>query len=445
MGALGESRKRLTSWKDIARHLERDVRTVMRWEKERSLPVHRVPGPRPSRVWAYADELTAWLAAAPPEEAAAPPPVDHPPAAAEEPAPSAVTNRTRRLLYRWAAGVAALALVTAAVVIARRPAGPIVEILAGEGGLRAVDHSRRTLWSFRVPDAVEVSTAGRWWRLSDLDGDGRSEVIAAVNVTRAGRTLTTATLYCFSDDGRLKWSHTPSDAWRFGNDEYLAPWGSTTVSVVMLARGTRVAWAVHHHTWWPSMLLLLDARGASELAFINAGYLSDVGASMDGRRLFVTGISNSQQKYFMAMLDADRPGATSPEQPGSEFECRTCPPGRPLVYYAFPRTEASRAIAFPAEPPSVFVEGDRTQVWVKEAPGPVGPATIYDFAGAEFTAVRARFADSYWEWHRDAERRGPIDHAAADCPERASLTVSRWSDGHGWTALRLPTSQTVLR
>ena len=40
---------RLDSWKAIAGHLGRDVRTVLRWEKERGLPVHRVPGGRLQR------------------------------------------------------------------------------------------------------------------------------------------------------------------------------------------------------------------------------------------------------------------------------------------------------------------------------------------------------------------------------------------------------------
>src|SRR5687768_16300144 len=55
-------RLRLDSWKDIATYLRRDVRTVIRWEQERGLPVHRVPGGRNSRVFAYPDELDAWLA-----------------------------------------------------------------------------------------------------------------------------------------------------------------------------------------------------------------------------------------------------------------------------------------------------------------------------------------------------------------------------------------------
>ena len=45
--SLSEDR-RFGSWKEIATFLDRDIRTVWRWEKERGLPVHRVPGGRPA-------------------------------------------------------------------------------------------------------------------------------------------------------------------------------------------------------------------------------------------------------------------------------------------------------------------------------------------------------------------------------------------------------------
>lgn len=54
--------RRLDSWKAIAAYLDRDVRTVIRWEKERRLPVHRVPGGIRQAVFAYEHELDAWAA-----------------------------------------------------------------------------------------------------------------------------------------------------------------------------------------------------------------------------------------------------------------------------------------------------------------------------------------------------------------------------------------------
>src|ERR1700735_5549755 len=53
--------KRPDSWKEIAAFLGRAERTVKRWESERGLPVHRVPGGGRSAVFAYANELADWL------------------------------------------------------------------------------------------------------------------------------------------------------------------------------------------------------------------------------------------------------------------------------------------------------------------------------------------------------------------------------------------------
>jgi hypothetical protein len=53
--------ERLDSWKEIATFFDRDERTVKRWEKERRLPVHRVPGGGRCTVFAYAQELKSWM------------------------------------------------------------------------------------------------------------------------------------------------------------------------------------------------------------------------------------------------------------------------------------------------------------------------------------------------------------------------------------------------
>jgi len=54
---------RLDSWKAIAEYLDRDPTTVMRWAKERGLPVYVVPGEghRHRAVYAYTSEIDGWL------------------------------------------------------------------------------------------------------------------------------------------------------------------------------------------------------------------------------------------------------------------------------------------------------------------------------------------------------------------------------------------------
>jgi tetratricopeptide (TPR) repeat protein len=52
---------RLDSWKEIATYLRRGERTVKRWETDRGLPIHRVPGGGRGSVYAYTPELAEWL------------------------------------------------------------------------------------------------------------------------------------------------------------------------------------------------------------------------------------------------------------------------------------------------------------------------------------------------------------------------------------------------
>jgi len=52
----------LDSWKDIARYLERDIKTCYRWEKELGLPIHRIDDTSSrSNVFAYKSEIDQWL------------------------------------------------------------------------------------------------------------------------------------------------------------------------------------------------------------------------------------------------------------------------------------------------------------------------------------------------------------------------------------------------
>jgi Flp pilus assembly protein TadD len=51
----------LGSWKEIAVFLNHSESTVKRWERDRGLPVHRLPGGERGGVFAYSNELAGWL------------------------------------------------------------------------------------------------------------------------------------------------------------------------------------------------------------------------------------------------------------------------------------------------------------------------------------------------------------------------------------------------
>lgn len=109
-------RRRLRSWKEIAAFFGADVRTAKRWEVARGLPVHRPPGDGRAAVFAYADELSAWLEAGGAAAEPTPAPLPFAPAPVERP--------TRRRGRRWPAfawGGGGLAAAAAVLVVAARP------------------------------------------------------------------------------------------------------------------------------------------------------------------------------------------------------------------------------------------------------------------------------------------------------------------------------------
>ena len=57
---LDVAEARLDSWKAIASYLDREVRTVQRWEKTEQLPVHRHYHSKHGSVYAFSREIDEW-------------------------------------------------------------------------------------------------------------------------------------------------------------------------------------------------------------------------------------------------------------------------------------------------------------------------------------------------------------------------------------------------
>ncbi len=438
---------RLDSWKEIAQYLGRDVRTVIRWE-ERGLPVHRVPGGKLSRVFAFSGELDEWLARGPANGRAASqpdsplPPVaspPDPPAAAPTALPAAPVpsvplpvRRPAVRLVRTIAALAAVAALTAAWVLTRPD--PIPRRLEVSGGelLAYGAGSSRPIWSRRLDEGDMSTSWGRWHAIRDLDGDGREDILTAVEVHQRQSHEHTGMLARLSPGGRREWSLVANDRVQFREREFGPPWPTDDFAVYRAGGETRIAWAVHQFTWWPGLLISVNAKGERRGLFVNSGWLRNVQPSPDGRVLFVTGITNSRRAYFMAVLDASHPSGRSPEPPGAETECVNCPPGNPLHYFVFPRTDVGRAGPFPAAGPSVQTFEDRsTQVETHESDAGIVGTVIFTFSpAAELRS--ARFNDAFWEQHRHLEAIGTLTHTAADCPERLGLDVQHWTPSGGW-------------
>ncbi|KAA6459544.1 hypothetical protein DYQ86_15585 [Acidobacteria bacterium AB60] len=140
--STGAENRRIDSWKGIAAFFGRDERTAKRWEKERGLPVHRLPG-EGGGVFAWSQELLEWLnSSAPGNEKADPAPAQVPQMDAAVPAHALLVEpvesvaasstartrgaRKRRATLTWT--MAAALLMVGAIVIgisvrSSRPSG----------------------------------------------------------------------------------------------------------------------------------------------------------------------------------------------------------------------------------------------------------------------------------------------------------------------------------
>lgn len=105
-------RVRLDSWKAIAAHIGRSVRTVQRWEIEEGLPVHRLQLQQRGAVFAYRDELETWWRARSQHLGAQP-------AEGEEAEPAKPVAPRRSIRPWW---VVALAATGVAVILVTRTA-----------------------------------------------------------------------------------------------------------------------------------------------------------------------------------------------------------------------------------------------------------------------------------------------------------------------------------
>jgi hypothetical protein len=376
------NRPRVDSWKEIAAYLRRDIRTVIRWEERRGLPVSRLPGGARPRVFA------------------------------------ALLLVGRAVWYGLA-----------------RPGDPPRQLTIVGKELIALDASGAAVWRHPFAATKFGAPNWRWNHIGDLDADGRTEVLATLEVMRPPSNQHHGELASFADDGARLWSVVADDRFAFRDQIYGPPWTPADLSVYRFHGTTRIAWSIHHFSWWPGLLVTLDTAGNRVGTFVNSGWIRGVDLAPSGRELLVSGITNSRDSYFLAVLDAADPTGRSPEPSGSATECLNCPDGHPLQYIAFPRSDVSRHQPFPAAGPTVVTSTDgRVQVHVLSSESPNIADTIFDF-DPDLSLREARFSDSFWEWHRRLEAEGRLQHTAAECPERRGLKVQRWTPAAGWDTL----------
>ena len=459
---------RLNGWKEIALHLGKGTRTVQRWEKLYGLPVHRIGREGGEIVFAFRDEIDRWMTAtegrfrgngADTLDGEAPAssvgePVPNPP---EGEATSGDGSRHadrdhggRRALVIGAFAV--VGLVALGWVFARfsgsrtayRPSAagqPAAWRMANES-LTVFDASGALVFEhrfgFAVPsgtssDTVHLGDGSAPVLISDIDGDGRNEVLVKANATeRANRRL-----YCFEADGRTRFVHQPTGTRRFGDDEYADPWLAHRTFVTRGPDGSRRLWAVFtHNLWFPSVLQELDPHaGAVRQEYWSNGFIDLVAeTAWNGRPVvFVGGTNNDFRGASLAVFPPDRVSGSNPAARPA-YACRNCSPGGPEALFLFPSLCTARRSGLQAGLLEAWVErGNRIRISVTQG-GTSSHASTYYTLGPDGELLDAEISREFQAEHALLERQGVLDHRFGPTDDRDMFPVRRW-DGRRFVEL----------
>jgi len=345
----------LTCWKEIAAYLGRDIRTCLRWEKNFGLPIHRLdPVSEKARVFAYRDELAAWLQKS---QTSRP----HILGGHGRPALRSLFFSLFFLLI-GAVAVALFFLIRDEFV----PKEPVDFRIKGSA-LAILNDAGKVLWRYetglenlageelyrkhfqfrRADQTVQMP----YLMIKDLDRDGRREVLFSLQTqdeTGEGKVL------CFNRKGRLLWQFAAGREMKFGDKTYSGDFRTQGILAKDLDGDDLLEILVVsvHRPSWPCLFALLDHQGNLKGEYWNAGYFNDVAcADLNGdgiKEIIAGGMNNEYGLACLAVFDvASIKGGSPQERP--EFLCRELESGSELYYLLFPRTDVDLADGYPAE------------------------------------------------------------------------------------------------
>jgi len=429
--------ERLDSWKAIADYLGRDVRTLQRWEAL-GLPVRRLPGGRGHSVFALRREVDTWMLAG---GAARHADAASAAAAAIDPLPVPPMPTGGPALRRWipVSFIALLALAAWRVSLAPAAAETIT-VDVSELGVVARNLKGADLWRWEFPSTEQAVLPSPHVPGEIIGGDEPSVlVMMAHGLDRQSHQPTDGALRQFSVGGQLRRTFVFTDAWRFGDGRaFSAPWVMSAAQADTAAGPARIAVAAHHHTWWPSVVTLLDAEWNRQASFVNSGWVESL-RWLSPARLVISGFNQARDGGMVALLDAAAVDGASPEEEGA-YRCRNCGSGAPLQYVVLPRSELNRVTGSAFNRGFVAVSADGIVVRTSEVDrtnneGALMDA-IYEFSSS-LELKSAQYGDLYWDRHRALELEGKLTHTRETCPERnGPPSIQVWDLAHGWRTIR---------
>jgi hypothetical protein len=477
------TRERLNGWKDIANHLGKGVRTAQRWEREYGLPVHRLGRDGGEIIFAFSDELDAWLARSEKvrqesrngtngqgtngQGSVDPVPLDsgahaepgrgangHPPPTA---APTGIDVPRHRvtILRRWAPltlllaalFAVALFLVTRGAPVGGTDARSPAAIEFRDNTLVILDERRELLWTKRLAastvDRIDPRHPRRLAHLIDLEGDGRPEVVLKAPEA-AGPT---STVEVFNADGSHRFTHRLDQTVHYGPNTHGPRWFSHQTFLVAPPSGPSELWVsfIPPHEF-PTRLDHLDAHGRVLSIYWSNGYIEWVGlASVASKDVLMVGATNNDLRgASLAVFDRTTVRGSAPAE-NDAYRCLDCGEGSPDVFLVFPRPCFTRAEGGQPVGTRATVHGDgRITVLVEHQTGGARPASVpaqshvyYEFDD-NFDLRSIEVGAAFLPQHAYYERDRVIDHPLGQSDLDDLSIVRRWDGTRFVTLPRVP-------
>jgi hypothetical protein len=346
------NKDRLTSWKEIAAFLGCDIRTCLRWEKERGLPVYRLDGGSRSRVFAHRAELEAWMKG---KGSTAAPSANGLLSVSEKKASSRGSKSVRIAeLILAVFGFAAILLFGAKALFSDRVP---VDFRIEESKLIIVNREGQFLWDYDT--GLETLAPDAYYRahfnikkidektgimipllhIRDIDGDGKNEILFCL---KTEDDLKSGHLLCFDHRGKQRWEFSGGRDLIFGKSEISGDY-STDCDLCDFDQDGRLEIVVFsdHRQRFPTRITVLSPERDVIGDYWHSGRVLDyIMPDLDGdgkKELIISGTVNEFSQGFVAIFDPRKMGGASPSS--GDFHCAEFGPGTEKAYFRFPWSE----------------------------------------------------------------------------------------------------------
>ncbi len=428
----------LHSWKEIANYLHITIRTAQRWELERGLPIHRLPGGR-GHVYATAAELEEW-----------------------KDARSGITstnpfsfNETRDVAGGMKLGtsvglrpgllLAVLVVLTIAAAIAgylqfSRPGAP--EFWRIERNTLIVsDPKGRELWRHRftedlIPghyDQSKLVGKSKVWfgRLGE-----RSEIQTLFNLNYWKDGANVGDLVCLSKGGEERWRFRPGQAVSSAKDQFANRFRVVKFAVAkLLPRYPEVILVVSYNVPdYPTQIALLSPRGELIRQYWHSGYIGGdfqeteclriADLTGDGRsEVYLGGVSNAYRQATLVVLDPESMGGASIEK-DPDYQLLGFGPGRELGRLLFPRSCLNKMGFQYNGVAELTISGSSLIVEVEENLDRPPAAKVFYELGPDLGLRSFRTSDSFRSVHLQQFHARQLDHqwSSAEGEEMSRIT-----------------------